>query len=49
MRPREYDQVYIGWISRHLCHFLRLMMAFAELYHVLGSLKSWGESTVEVL
>lgn len=28
-------------------HFLRLMVTFAELYHVLGSLKSWdGEFSV---
>lgn len=52
-RPRrlmEYDRVCIGWVSGCTYHFLRLMMAFAELYHVLGSLKSWdGEFSVEIL
>lgn len=46
----EYDRVCIEWVFGHIYHFLRLMMAFAELYRVLGSLKSWdGEFSVEIL
>lgn len=46
----EFDQVCINEISEQMHPFLRLIMACAELYSVLRSLKCWGgEFQVEIL
>lgn len=35
-------QVCVGWLSKHMYHFLRLMMAFAELLPCIGKLEKLG-------